>query len=254
MFGLIGKLIWKLVKLFILVLIVVLIFHNWIATVAISKGLEASLGTEVKIDKVKIDILDTSAMIRGIEIKNPDGFPRGDLAYVPKIFADFEPASLFKGVIHFSKIELNFESMQVIRARDGRINILSLKVLEEAERKEDAPAPPRQEKERGEEKPKAQMPQLDFRIDELVLTLGGATYIDLTGPEPIEKTFDLGVKGAVYRDIRSTEDVVRIVVTTTMKRVGIAGLSGMLDEFAQDWGKKSGELFNKIKAAFSSGE
>lgn len=211
------KLIGGLFKLCLLLLVLALIFHNFTARLALSIGLRAALGTPVKIEKVRIDLWNTHFLFRGIEIGNPYDQPDGVMMRIPKIFIDLELSSLWEGRLHLEVVEIDVSEIRVVHFPDGSINLLSASALERKPRARD-------EETRGKAGP------LEFRIDRLVLTLGRATYMDLTGPSPVIRNFDLRIQAAEYQNIDGIDDIARLISWETMKRMGLGQLSGVVSQ------------------------
>ena len=234
------KLIGRLIKLCIFLLIVAAIFHHWTAKVALETVLQFALGTPVKVDNAHLDFLETQVSFEGIEIGNPSGFPQGALARIPKILIDFEIASLWERRVHFETVEIDFEELHVVRASDGRFNLLSLKALQKdsGKAKDREAARSRQEKQI----------LIPVEIDQLTLTLGQSTYRDLTGPASAQRRFNLRVDHAIYRNINGLEDIVRIVSWEALKRMGIGGISHVLGSLKPDLGGSEGLLEKTIAA------
>ena len=230
------KLIGRLIKLGILILVLLLVFHNFTAKTILTLALRLGLGVPTKIESARIDFLNTWCLFRGIEVRNPYGFPDGLLARIPKIFVDLEISSLWEGRLHFSAIEIDFDELRVVRLADGRVNLLTLTDQDATGRRRESPS--------------AKPPQ--FQIDEFVLSLGRATYMDLTGPVPIVKNYNLNIREAVYRDINGAEDIVKIISWQTLKRMGLGQVMGAVDQIGKELGLSGsgpGAFFEKAVAA-----
>jgi hypothetical protein len=63
----------------------------------------------------------------------------------------------------------------------------------------------------------------DATIEELILNLDSVTYTDLTGEQPVhQKTFDLGLKDATYRNVKGVAGIIEIINWEILKRTGIS--------------------------------
>lgn len=221
------KLISGLFKLCLLLLILALVFHNFTAKLALAMGLRAALGAPVKIEKVRIDLWNTHFLFRGIEISNPYDFPKGLMVKIPKIFIDLELSSLWEGRVHLEVVEIDVEELRVVRFPDGQMNLLSLGALEPKSRERASG--------RGAEREGGRKP-IGFQIDRLVLTFSRATYMDLTGPSPAIRNFDLHIENAVYRNVSGVQDIVRIISWEALKRMGLGQLSGLVGRLEKELG------------------
>ncbi len=216
------KLIGRLFNLCVLILVLALVFHNFAAKTVLTLALRLGLGVPARIESAQVDFLNTWCLFRGIEIRNPYGFPDGLLARIPKIFIDVEISSLWEGRLHFSTVEVDLDELRVVRLPDGRVNLLTITERQPArsggEKSRPYNAPPR------------------FQIDEFDLSLGRATYMDLTGPSPVIKNYNLNIRNAVYRNISGANDVAKIISWETLKRMGLGQITGAVDQIGRELG------------------
>src|SRR3989338_5296351 len=168
------KLIPLAIKLLILVIIVSVIFPNISIKYFLTGLMRVSLGTRVYIEDIRVDIMNTQFKVSGLEIWNPRGFPDGILTRIPKIFVDVDIARLLDGRLYFDTVEIDCRDIRVIRNEDGKINWMELKIFTQgAGSRGDARQKPGGTK---------------FYIENLVLSLGYATYTDLYIQPPIQKS------------------------------------------------------------------
>lgn len=211
----------RLIQLTILLLILGVIFHNWTAKFLLTLGLRAALGSSAHVGDVSIDLGKTEIAFRDIVVKNPSGFPDAPMAVIPLILVHLDAPALFKGKINFHEVALSITEVNVIRNRDGKVNLLSLSTVEK--NKQEQQTRPQQPAPKG---PPGEPVQ--WEIANLVLTLGKATYLDLNDPSGKERSFNLRIENQTYQHVKGMGDIVMIVVWETMKRVGISGLTNML--------------------------
>ena len=148
----------------------------------------------------------------------PPQFPEGTFANIPKIYIDWEWASLLERRFHAETFEIDCSELRLIRDHAGRFNLLSLRAL-----KNPPPAPPPSS---GESRP------VRFHIDNFILTLGSATYTDLSGEAPVQKSYNLRLDHSVYRNVDSAYDVVWIIGWEALKRMGVGGMDQMMGAFS----------------------
>ncbi|MBI3306698.1 MAG: hypothetical protein HYZ84_02670 [Candidatus Omnitrophica bacterium] len=216
------KLIFRLIQLFFLIIILSLIFHDTAAKIFLTGFLGWNLGVPVQIEKTKVNLLDTDIEVRGLRLGNPSNFPEGTLVYIPVIFVDFEAWDLLKGRIHFETVEIDCEDIRIVRNEAGQVNWLSLRAFKA-----------RKSKPVSKNAPAYGGPPPAFQIDQLVLSLGTASYVDLYSQEPLQKSLSLNMKHAIFSNVRSFQDVVGIVVWETMKRVGLSQMAEAFENFPE---------------------
>lgn len=238
------KLIWNLIKLIILIAVLSFVFRNFAARWALGAYLEHELGTRVDIKDVTIDFVNTQIKFDGLVIRNPLVFPDGVLADIPKLFIHWDPAPLLKGNLVFRTIELNVAEIRILNIPGNGLNLYALKIF----RRE----LPSEDRDGGYDTPSSRKaPQ--FYIDQFILTLGKATFTDLTGANPYQKSVHLKLDHGVYRQVNGLAGIGEIVAWESLKRMGLGALSGL-------WGSASGSgdsggsfigsLFEKIKRGF----
>ena len=213
------KSIFKFIKLTLLTLVLVLVFHNWTLKTLFSAGLRLGLGAPVDIEAAQLDFFNQKVTFEGLLIKNPPGFPRGILAEIPKITVEFDGAELQQGYFHFRTVGIEIEELRIIRVPGGKMNLLGLKVFR-----------PSSGGRRNE--PAAQERQR-IQTDKAVISLNRVTYTDLSGPVPLQQTFKLGIQNAVLENRPGLEAVVEAIV---QESIHAAGLQKALEEAIRSFG------------------
>lgn len=151
------KLIFNLIKLSILALVLALIFHNWTVKQALRLVLSYQLGAPVEIDRARIDLFKAEVEFKDILIHQPEAFnSREILADIPQIFVDFDWPAIWEGRLHLQAVELNVNELNLIRNPDGRLNLLSFKVFQQAGKK-------------GGEKPRREDKTPQVKLDRVIL-------------------------------------------------------------------------------------
>lgn len=207
----------RLFKYCFLTLVLLIVFRNFATRWAVSYLMGQALGASVTIEKAHLGILDTDLLLKGIRIASPEGFEGEEVMLVRQLFFDLEIASLLRGQLRFEEVYVDIPKVNVIRNRDGQVNLLSLKAM----RSEPAST---QTSAYREEKRSSKIG--GFHIDTLVLSLGEAHYVDLSSGESVPRTFRLGLDRATYHHLESTRQIVQIIAGETLKRIGLKVLSG----------------------------
>ena len=233
--------IFKFIRLTLLVIVLALIFHNWTLKFLFSLGLRLGLGAPIDIEVAHLDFFDQKLTLEGILIKNPAGFPRGIMAEIPKVSIAFDAAELQERRLHFREAAIEIEELRIMRSAGGGMNLLGLKVFKSSG------GPKRTE-------PPGAGPPL-LRTDKVILSLNRITYTDLSGPNPLQQSFRLGIQNAV---LDNHPDLEAVVETIVQEAVHAAGLEKTLDDAIRSFGlrnwiseKNSGwkSLVAKVKEA-----
>ncbi|MFH0984721.1 MAG: hypothetical protein V1882_04220 [Candidatus Omnitrophota bacterium] len=238
------KFIFGLLRLAIFLLLLLVIFHGWVIKQAVILSLGYQLGADVSVQSVKMDWKNSGFEIQGLEIGNPYDFPKGTLARIPLLIVSVDLPSIPKGVFRLKALGIDLREMQVINASRKGLNILALKPLQKSA------------EEQKSSSEKAVMAQIRKRapeliIDELILSVGEISYLDTSGPALRRNSYQAGIRGATYYDIRGIQDVVAIVVQEVLKKMGMGYLETQFEKFQSrsipTAAKKSG-LFSKVMA------
>lgn len=197
----------KLVLIIIFILLVaVLVLRDQLIKFAITKVATALTGAPVKIDKFSLCLLKQDVTIEGLRVYNPPGFSGGLLIDIAKIKVDLDALALLKGKLHLQLVELNLKEIGLEKNKEGKLNIDSLKVVEQK-------AP-------GENK---DTKQPDMQIDLLNLEMGKMVFKDYSlGQEPSVKVFEINLKKS-YKDITSPQQLALLILSEPMKQAGIKG-------------------------------
>ena len=119
-------------------------------------------------------------------------------------------------------VTIEIEELRIVRAANGKMNLLGLKVFHSSG---------------GGEKSKAKTSELPFfRMDTVTLSLNRVTYTDLSTPAPVQQSFRVGIQNAVLGNQPSLEMVVETIVQESIRA---AGLQKMLDEAIRAFGLRS---------------
>ena len=234
------KPIFKYIKLTLVALVLAVIFHNWTIKTLFAIGLRLGLGAPVDIEAAHLDFFNQKVTFEGILIKNPSSFQRGILAEIPKIAVDFDAPELQQGRFHFRNIGIEIEELRMMHAAGGKMNLLGLKVFRPSGG--------------GGKRETASAESPLFRMDKVELSLNRVTYTDLSGPNPLQQSFRLGIQKAALANHPGLESIVEAIVQESIQA---AGLQKMLDEAIRSFGlrnwlqEKSGwqSLVAKVKEA-----
>ncbi len=125
--------IWSFIKfvifMIILVLVLCLIFRNWVVKTGIEKG-TAFLGVPTTVQSVNISIEDPHIEIRDLAVSNPlnKGFNEDNNVYeVRRFFCDYDILAMFKKNVHIRDVQIDLRYLNVELSKQGKLNILNLK-------------------------------------------------------------------------------------------------------------------------------
>lgn len=205
-------LIWRLIKLGITLFLILLFLRSYGLKWGLSVYLQHKLGTEVSVGEVRADFVNTQAKIRDIVIRNPMVFPDGDMLLISQVFLDIKPAGLLRGQFVLELLEMEVQEIRALRAPGNGFNLYGLKIFREEKKEESAVS--------------RMTPKL--KIEKLVLSLRRGSYTDTTTESPTKKDYDFGISRGSYSDIYGLEGLGKIILTETIKKIGLAALKDLL--------------------------
>jgi len=125
--------IWSFIKfvIFVVILLLVLciIFRNWVVKTGIEKGTEF-LGVPTTVQSVNISIENPHIEIRDLAVSNPvnKGFNDNNIVYeVRRFFCDYDILGMFKKNVHVRDVQIDLKYLNVEMNGNGQLNILNLK-------------------------------------------------------------------------------------------------------------------------------
>ncbi|MBU9889086.1 MAG: AsmA family protein [Candidatus Omnitrophica bacterium] len=213
-----------IIRLTFFTLLFTVIFHTWVIKQLLTYSLRHVLGTEVLIQEVKMDWRNTGFEVRNLDIINPEGFPRDRLADIPLVIVSVDLDSLRRGKIRLKALGLNLRELQVMNVPMKGLNVLELKPIQKAKEAEGSVGA--LSKPRSQDRAKS----LDLFIDELIFSVGEITYLDMRSGVAKKSSFHAGIRGATYYDIQGADDMVVIVVTEALKKMGFVFLNTQIQK------------------------
>ncbi|MFH0877634.1 MAG: AsmA family protein [Candidatus Omnitrophota bacterium] len=208
----------KIITIIAVVLISLLVLgvlKDQIIKTTITVATSAITGAPTKIDGFSLGLFKQSVKIRGFKMYNPAGFPKTILVDIPKIQVDYDLGALLKRKLHLRLVELDLKELDLVKNKEGKLNVDALKVAQPQEK-----AAPAKEKETKKQAPA----QLAMQIDELRLNIGGVVYKDYTaGEPPAVQVYDLNLKDKVYKNIGSAQELTALIIRETLGPTAIKG-------------------------------
>ena len=176
-----------------------------IKTVITSVGSDV-VGASMKVGSFGLGILTHKVQIRDFKLYNPKGFPRETMVDLPEVKVDYDLGALLSGHMHFPLVVVNLKELVVIRNPDGKLNVDSLKVVEEQKKKGIS----------------FKQEQIALKIDVMKLNVDRVVFKDLSkGPEPLIQVFDVGLKDKTFKDISSVQQMVTLILVQAMGHTAI---------------------------------
>ena len=94
----------KIIKIFILLIVVVLVFNKQIISYALIYGFSKWTRHEITLDKLQINYIQSLITINGLRIKNPNKFYYDNIFESEKITLGYNPQSLLTNLITYNNL------------------------------------------------------------------------------------------------------------------------------------------------------
>lgn len=203
----------KILGVIVFILVGLILAKDLLVKTIVNASAESIVGAKVHIDGFSFGIFKQSVRIKGFKMYNPLGFPNEVLLDIPEMGVDYDLGALMKGEIHLPIMIVNLKEMVVIKNKEGKLNVDSLKVVQ----KEAKPA-------KKEDKLKAPSRKMAIRMDVVKLNLGQVVVKDYTqGDPPFIQAYDIGIKDKIYKNINSVEQFITLLMVEAMKPAAIKG-------------------------------
>ncbi len=205
----------------VVVLLVLSGIKNFIIKAGVEKASEMVTGLKLDIGGLNVGILKTFAGIKELRLYNPKGFEDKLMVEAPEIYVDYDLPAILKGHVHLYDVRFNLKECTIIKNKDGKLNLDSLKSIQQAGAKE-----PSAKEAKG--KP------ANFKIDQLELKIGRVVFKDYTtGSTPRVLTFNIDLDER-YENITDPNALVNLIVlkvvtNTTIGKLINLDISGLKD-------------------------
>ncbi len=218
---------WKVLIVIVAILAAAALMKNLIIQNVLAAAISKVAHVPARVGSTKVSFSAASASVKDFRLMNPSGFKDRVMLDIPLISIDFNPADLWKGLIHFEELRLDLKEVVVVRNKDGRMNIDAVKPKEsekrDAVKKDEA-------KKQGKGKP------AKLQIDKLYLSVGRVVYKDYTqGDKPKVEEFNVNIRDRVYTNIQEPRGLVSLILVetltkTTLSRLGTIDLGSLESE------------------------
>jgi hypothetical protein len=209
----------------------------------VASTVRSRTGFAVQVDRLSVNPFTAKAAVKGLVLKNPDGWPVAEFAELREFRAEISLLSLLGDRFEVDEMVVDIARLTLVRDQNGALNAVAFKEALAGKETEGGAAPAKSR--RG------------FLIRHLVLRFDQLVYADHSGRKPSVKEYNLNLR----RDMRDVDSVSKIISPFTGSVLGLVSnaLGGMfkgrpdlLQELAnplQDAGRKTGE---KLKGLLDS--
>jgi len=201
------KKVMRVIAIVIVGIFVLTIIKNFAIQTIVNIGATQTLGAPVRVGGLSLGIFTQRVVIKNLEVYNPKGFGPGKLLDIPLIDVKYDLSDILGGKLHLPYVNVDLQQMLVVRDKQGKLNVDSLKVAQSQTR---------------EKKPLKK--ETGFQIDYLKLNIGQIVYRDFSqGEKPVVQVFKVNLKNREYRNLNSPQQFASLVLVEGMKPAAIKG-------------------------------
>lgn len=229
------KLVSKLLTGCFFIIVAALIFHNFAAKWLLTFYLQQSFGASASVENAHVKLLQTQMEFEEVRIQQPKGFSGLEMIEIPYLFIDWNPSGLLQRTIELETLEAIVGHIRVVRNRDSQINLLTIPMLSDFQKKQSQVEP-----------------IIKFRAQQLILTV---TQVSLSNQATGGvKEIPVKLKRKIYPNIQHASDAAAILFYEAFQRLGLGGFDrylGMLPEQPSLVNKMKGWLNTQTSKSFS---
>ncbi|MFA5119389.1 MAG: hypothetical protein WC695_11190 [Candidatus Omnitrophota bacterium] len=184
--------------------------RNYILKKTLPLGVKGMIGLDLRVKSIDIGLFKPLIEAEDLEILNPKEFSDQVMAIFPEIFAEYDLGAFLKGKVHLKELRLNLREFQVVTNESGRLNLDSLKVVQQKIQKLSS---------------QGNAPPPEIKIDLLYLKVGRVLYKDYTGSGPVKVSYYNVNIDERLENITDPSSLVSLVLVKALSKTDIADLA-----------------------------
>ena len=197
--------------------------------------LATGLGLEMR--SLKTSLTGSFVDIQGLRVLNPKQFEDRSMLTMPEIYVRYDLPAILGGKAHLNEVRIDLEEFQVVKGKDGSLNLDSLKAIQNQKK----------EAQTGEKSKPA-----PIQIDVLQLKIGKVVYKDYSrggSPSVDEFNIDLNERFTNVTDLNSLTSiiVVKALMHTTLGRLANTDLGGLQSSVSGTLSSAQTVAFNRLR-------
>ena len=207
----------KIFMVLLVILVVLFLTRNIIAKAVVEKGVRLVTGLQLNIQSFNIGVVNTLVGIKKLRLLNPAGFKDPVMLDVPEVYVDYDLGAIMGGNLHLEEMRLNIKEFIVVKNKQGKVNVNSLKPVKAKEEAKTRRAPKKEVPAKGKKG--------GMQIDVLELKVGKVVYKDYSkGGAPTVREFNINLNER-YENIANPQGLVKLIVAKALMNTAIAALA-----------------------------
>jgi hypothetical protein len=115
----------RLLILLVVLLVAAVLLLDTVAREVFEYKLEQRTGLEVKVDSVKVGILNPRLTIEGLVVYNRPEFGGSPMIDLPELHAEYDRGALWSHKLHLYLLRVNLREISIIESSNGVLNLTS---------------------------------------------------------------------------------------------------------------------------------
>jgi hypothetical protein len=194
------------------VILALIIGKNMVIGSIIKGGVKSLTGLGMSIDKTDVGLVSTKIGLEGIKVYNPPEFADKMMVDMPELYVDYNLSQLLKKNVHLHELRVDLKEFVVVKNKDGKLNLNSLKVVKDT--KKESEAPKEEPAKKGE-----------FMIDVMKLKIDKVVFKDYTaGDKPKITEYPIKINEE-FTNIDDPKKVANVIIVKAVMNTAIARLT-----------------------------
>ncbi len=212
---------------------------NLFGAMVLGNVLENAIGAPVSVGRLHVGIFSSSVGLYHVKIKNPKGFREKTLTDIHEISIKYDLPAFFHGKVHLKTVRLDFGDV-TIEKNASQVNLLELGAVKGMTRGMGSGG--------GEAKPEKSGTQKGsaLQMDEVFVNIGKTRYVDSSAEPPVVKEYDLGVHNETFKNVTSSQSLVKDIAFLILRKVGLSSLTSNFDMLLKGVGGGAQSTFEKL--------
>jgi uncharacterized protein involved in outer membrane biogenesis len=220
----------RLLILLVVLLVAAILLLDTVAREVFEYKLEQRTGLEVKVDAVRVGILNPRLTIEGLVVYNRPEFGGAPMIDLPELHAEYDRQALWSHKLHFYLLRVNLREISIIENSNGVLNLTKAQ---------------KEIRKTGDEKSSSHSED-DYKlqpVDTLNLTLGTGIFKSYRNPQ-FDKILTPRMTNEVYLKVNSFNNLLELVLLKS----GVNPLdknAGQTNDPVTYWTQKFSEMGKK---------
>ncbi len=201
----------KILPALALLVLVVVLGRNVLATIAVQASIRSLTGMRVEIRHLDMGLVTQRLRLRGLRLLNPPAFHHEVLADIPEVDVSYNFPALLQQRLHLRRAVIRIGEIGIVRNEQGETNVEYLRRRLTPPSKALGPTQRREAE--------------NFLIDRIVLSIGAVKFYDYAGGSPPKVTeFDLGIHEEPFEGITDRKTLVGLLILKVMSKSALGRL------------------------------